>query len=512
MQLTITPGAPVSSEEDAATPDLLMSDLLQEILERYNDIEFLHSYLRNEPLGNEFELEEEKTFTGLEQLRDMSRSNYARLVVSATTDRLGVLGFRTSVAADEFGDEVVRKAFDRDDMGVKAQEAMDLACGYRTCYLYVDPLTKRQRVVPPTNGAIITDAGGEVAAGLILFRDRFNQRDVAHLYIRMIHEETGEVVGSPRLFIATRDIENPTKYHSEDIRVTAYDSEVPLNYRIGHGWVWWRQKSVETERIPVTLLKNKNGLSEFEEHTPIIDRINHMIFQRLVIVTMQAFRQRAVKGNFDDIEDDMGGQVDFNEFFSPGPNQLWLLPPDAEMWESSTTEIQGILEATRSDVKDLASHTYTPISYLSDAVNMSAEAAGTQKENYVSKVTDRQRRFGARICRHISILLEVLGEKERSEISDLEVIWQPVSIASLTERSASAQSMKSAGFALSTIMRMAHGMTPQEISRAQSEIVDEQLTQTLAQSLNQQTPLQKSAAQQSAVGFENAKKGKAKDE
>lgn len=504
MLLNIIPGRPISDSDNAPAPDLIMTDLLKEIQARYPDIEELHSYLRNEPLGNEFELDSEKTFTGLDQLRDMARSNYARLVVSATTDRLGILGFRTAVAADEFGDEIVSKAFDRDDMGIRVQEAMDLACGYRTCYLYVDPLTKRQRIVPPTNGAIITDTGGEVAAGLVLFRDRFNNRDVAHLFIRMINEETGEVVGKPQMFLATREVDDPTCLKSEDIRVTAYDSEVPLNRQLTHDWVWWRSKQTGTERIPITLLKNKNGLAEFEEHQSIIDRINHMIFQRLVIVTMQAFRQRAVKGNFDSMEDDAGGEIDFNEFFSPGPNQLWLLPEDAEMWESSTTDIQGLTEAVRGDVKDLASHTYTPVSYLSDSVNMSAEAAATQKENYISKVTDRQRRFGARVCRHISILMEILGESERASVSDLEVIWQPVNVHSLNEKAAAAASMKTTGFAMSTIMREAYGWTPKEISRAQSEIIDEQLTKTLADSLNQQTPLSKNNP---SGALEKSKKG-----
>ena len=38
--------------------------------------------------------------------------------------------------------------------------------------------------------------------------------------------------------------------------------------------------------------------NEFEDHFSIIDRINHMTLQRTVIATMQAFRQRGVKGNF----------------------------------------------------------------------------------------------------------------------------------------------------------------------------------------------------------------------
>jgi hypothetical protein len=84
---------------------------------------------------------------------------------------------------------------------------------------------------------------------------------------------------------------------------------------------------------------NRNGVGEFEPHLDVLDRINHMILQRMVIATMQAFRQRAIKGDTEDMPDkdpETGEEIDYDDIFAADPGALWRLPKVRDMWESAS--------------------------------------------------------------------------------------------------------------------------------------------------------------------------------
>lgn len=494
MALTfIVPGREVTRTDEVYSPDYMANEFFEELKDRITSISEFRAYLENAPLGNVHdEVLSDQEFPGIAQLRDMSKNNYAKLIVSATTDRLGIDGFRTASADDEYGDTEAAKYFEQDDMGTGAQEAMSLACGYRTSYLYVDPITKRQRVIPPTNGAIAYDVSGEVVSAVVMFRDRVLKRDVMHLFMRDIDDNSGEATGKPALYVATREVEpSRVKLRSrfDTLKVTRKDSEIPLDGNIGSNWVWWKNVSVDIERIPVTGLKDKDGENEFESHSDVIDRLNHMIFQRVIIATMQSFRQRAVKGDFPE-KDKNGEVIDYDEMFGTGPGALWMLPSNTEMWESTPPQFQDILSSVKDDTRDLASATYTPMSYFSDSANNSAEGAMLQRENYISKIADRRRRFGSRWKRHMSILFEVMGDKERSDETQIEPIWQPLQVESLNQRVQAFSTLVGSGVALKTAMRDALGFSPKQIKRAESEAMMQSFLQpALAPPSN--TPLER---------------------
>lgn len=498
----IVPGKPIDTSTEASRPDKMLVELLKELQSRYDYLTESKAFLENAPLANEFQVTEEQGFNGLEQLRNMSRNNYAKLIVSATTDRLGMIGFRTAAAQDETGDEEAMIAFKSDDMSSRSIEAMGLACGYRTAYLVVDPLAKRQSVIPPTNGAVIHDRFGEPVAALTLIRDRILGYDLARLYLRDVDPETGEAKGPVTMYTASREllqdaIGRRTEY---GLTVTSYDTEVPLRRDILSQWEWWKSsRTIGVKRIPVTVLANKDRKSEFEDHTDVINRLNHMIFQRVVIATMQAFRQRAVIGNFPEKDPITGARIDYEELFASGPAQMWTLPEGTQMWESSPPNYQELLEAVKADTRDLASQTYTPMSYFSDAATNSAEGAALQRENYTSKIEDRRGRFEPKWVRHLSIYFETIGDTERSTVEQMEVIWKPAQVESLTTRVAAFASFKSNGAALSTALRETMGMTPGEINRAQSEIIEENLTRIVQSAMEQATPLERSSYGQTAT-------------
>ena len=501
MNYYIKPGESISSSGDNPTDDLMIN-LLEEIQSRYDFIEQSKALLENAPLEEEFELEEGQEFNGLEKLRNMSRNNYAKLIVSATTDRLGILGFRTALAQDESGDKEAASLFDRDDMAVKGVEAMALAGSYRTSYVLVDQPSSRQKVIPPTNGAVIPDPFGEPIAAVVMVRDRFREQDYATLYVRDVDPETGEATGPVRSFVASREYDNDVlskarEYNS--IKVTNYDSEVPLQRTMTNNWVWWKERTHKVSRIPVTTMSNKDGKNEFEDHIDVINRINHMVLQRVVIATMQAFRQRAVIGNFPDKDPITGAKIDYEEMFASGPAQMWTLPENSTMWESTPPTYQDILEAVKEDRKDLASQTYTPMSYFSDSGSNSAEGAALQRENYISKIEDRRGRFAPRWKRHLSILFESLGDQERADFTSLEVIWKPIQVESLTNRVSGFNSLVGSNVPVNSALRLAMGLTPSEISRIEIERKAEAMNNMMEKAMAGATPLERSSHGQNAV-------------
>ena len=500
--LDVQYGADLEPGNEDKPVDLIVGNLLDEILSRQEDIAEHQAHIENFPLGNEYEPDKENQFNGMERLRDISRNNYAKVIVDAVSSKCGIEGFRSSVETDEEGDSLIKRLFDRDDMGFAIQDAVDLACTYRKSYLLVDPVTGRQKVIPANNAAVMMDSNNEPVAAIVITRDRALKRDTLRVFLREVDPETGEAKGKLNSFIAIRALDEKPLLRETGLKITGHDEEVPLSGHIRRGWVWWkRQEGVKTDRVPVTVLKNKDNKNEFEDATDTIARINHTIWQRVIIVTMQAFRQRAITGNFPKV-DAKGREIDYGEMFEPGPGSLWQLPEGAEMWESSQTDTTGLLAAVKDDEKALGAQTKTPMNHFSDSVNNSAEGAASQKEAYYDKIEDRRKRFGSRLRRHTSVLLEVNDEAERSSIDHLEVIWTPIESLSLTERTAAFASLKGNGLATRTALREGMKFTPSEIQLALEEITDDLLDQAVTSAISGDTPLAKSSR--------NANQGQAK--
>jgi hypothetical protein len=206
------------------------------------------------------------------------------------------------------------------------------------------------------------------------------------------------------------------------------------------GWQWDSISALPFEdAMPVVRFKNRKGLGEFETHTDLLDRINYMVLQRLVITAMQAFRQRAVRGDMpttvetlDDDGNTVEVPVDYSEIFAPGPGSLWMIPEGVELWESQVGDISQVLEGVKSDIRDLAAVTRTPMSMLlPDGQNQSAEGAQFAREGLVFKAEDRQQRAGAGWSRAMQLALRFMGEPP---VTDIETLWLPAERRTLSER------------------------------------------------------------------------------
>lgn len=148
---------------------------------------------------------------------------------------------------------------------------------------------------------------------------------------------------------------------------------------------WWPvgspQQTAGWDYPPISILDRDDGLALIEAHTDVIDRINLGKLQRLCIVALQVFRQRALKKSADAppmaTEDPKTGEpIDWEAVFEPAPGALWDLPEGVEIWESQTTEIEGLLQGEKADARDFGATVGTPMAMLQpDNANQSAAGA-----------------------------------------------------------------------------------------------------------------------------------------
>ena len=384
-----------------------------------------------------------------------ARTNIASLAVAATRERMIIGGFRTGADGDENGDLVARRLWKANNLDVLAADIHNMMLTFGECYAIVGPplveggfpivTVEDPRQVDaeehPVDPRIITEA-------VKVWRDDEMGKDVAYFY----YPDRFEVFTKPTF-------------------TSVYDVD---------GWVYREDLSADNPlgEVPVVSFENIDGKGEFEPFLDIIDRINHMILQRLVIVTTQAFKQRAIKGDLPQYDKD-GNEVDYNGLFEPGPGALWMLPEGADIWESGQTDIQGIISAVRSDIQDFAALTRTPMHYLSpDGANQSAEGAALAREGLVFKAEDRMTRVTASWSKVMSLMFKWMGDDVRANLLDLEPIWKPAERYSLAERADANSKFQDLPFR--TRMQLIGQFSPAEIAEMEVERAGEAiLTQAM---------------------------------
>lgn len=224
--------------------------------------------------------------------------------------------------------------------------------------------------------------------------------------------------------------------------------------------------------VPVVPFLNRpdtkgNAKGEFETVTDIQDRINNEVLDRLVISTMQAYRQRWATGvDLTDNKGEGGG-------FDPGADLLWNVSDEnAKFGDFAAVDLTGILKAVEADVQHLAAITRTPPHYLLGAiVNASGDALAAAETGLTSKVKERMTEFGEAWEAVYRLAGKVLGTDVPSSC---EVIWDDPEFRTLTEMAAANVQLMAAGVPWRTRMAMLK-FTPSQIERMQVERTQDQL-------------------------------------
>lgn len=404
------------------------------------------------------------------RLMEMCRTNFAELVVEAVRERMVPAGFRTGAVSDPTGDAEAWRvwqanALDADaDLVHRAQLAM--GAGY-VLVGGVDDELGAALITPEDPRQMIAELDPvrrrRVRAALKVFHDDLEEVDRAFLYL------PGEVWKARRANRAERSSLATT------------------------GWVFDENpEPLPAKVVPVVPFLNRPDLfgvprGEFEPHLGLLDRINYGLLSRLEVATLQAFRQRAVKGV--PVADDKGRDIDYSDVFAADPGAMWLLPETAELWESGQVDLGPIRAAIHDDVEHLAAVTRTPMHYFSPGeATQSAEGAALSREALVFKCRDRIKQASESWEQVMALAFLFAGDEARSQRADMEVLWDDPERRSLAERADAASKAEAGGVPWETRMRDIWQFSPQQIDRMEAERANDALMLALAMPLRATTP------------------------
>lgn len=415
---------------------------------------------------------------GFRQVTRMGRLNVAELVVGAKANRMALRGFRTAAANDELGDQVARSIMRANKLAVRARETHTGMLSLADSYVMVTPQSGSRKypiVTSETAKECITaedPATGETLASLKLYRDEWDARDVAHLFIR---EDDGKV--SHRV--------------AQKVGSTSINS---ARWILGRSWEWVGQvENVPADRMPIVRFRNRDGVGEFERHLDTLDRINDQILNKLVIAKIQAFRQRAIKGLPSTRKQIVNGvmtevEIDYTDAFIAGPGELWTVPESAEFWESTPVDMRPLLESIKDDLEQLAAVTSTPLHIITpDAASGSAEGAGLMREEHVYAVEACRDHADGSWAEVMATCFAFMGDEERAQVEQIEPIWGPAERYSLAEK-ADAASKADKSLPLEAIQRDIWQYDPAEIPNLRVMRGRDFLTAGATQQPNPPTP------------------------
>ena len=383
------------------------------------------------------------------EFQKRARTNFAGLAIDVMLDRIKVAGIRTGAAGDEVDDELAWQWWQANQLDA------DSAALHRAVFTMgeafaivgdVDPEIGAPLVTveDPRNIAIARDPlrRRRIRTALKMFTDEWTGRDHAYVYMR------GEQGGPALVFRAERSMS-----------------------RGAGGWQWIGDpQMLPFSQVPMVWFPNlldidgRTFFGEFEQHTDVLDRINSTTLQRLVTASMQAFRQRMLKGL--PVYDEKGEEIDYDGVFAADPAALWQVPEGVDVWESQLTDITPMLLANRDDVKDFAAVTRTPLpALIQDAANQSSANTDLVKSGLLFKCSDRIASL-SESWEEVQLLQFLwVGDTERATRRDMEILWQPLDLPSMAERFDAASKAQAAGLPERYIRSDVLGMSPQEIRR-----------------------------------------------
>ena len=390
-----------------------------------------------------------------------ARLNMAQLSVAAVRERMRISGFRTGADDDENGDDVARRLWKSNNLDVYSADLHSYFLKFGEAYAFVGMPQGREYPLVTIE-------------------------DPRQVYALTSPEDPTQVLTAVKVF-SEGGYHCAYFYYSDEILIFKKPGDTSP-YDTEH-WMFDEEASAPNPlgEVPVVKFTNADGKGEYEPYLDIIDRINHMILQRLIIATTAAFKQKWVQGDFPTHDQD-GNEIDYNGLFEAGPGAMWVLPPDAQLGQLDQSGMQDIIQAVRADIQDFAAVTRTPMHYLSpDGANQSAEGASLSREGLVFKTEDRIARATVGWSKVMSLMFKWMGDDERANLLDLEPLWKPAERYSLSERADANTKFQDVPF--NSRMKLVGQFSPAEVAEMELEKAGEELI-TLALLGDNQTPPQ----------------------
>lgn len=376
-----------------------------------------------------------------------ARLNLAQLAVAAVRERMNIGGFRTGAADDENGDTVARRLWRANNLDVYSADLHTYFLKFGHAYAIIGYPQGREYPLVTVE-------------------------DPRQVYCLTDPEDPTHVLAAVKVW-SEYGYHYAYFYYADQILV--YRKLTETSAFDVDKWEYVEEASAANPlgEVPVVKFTNADGKGEYEPYIDIIDRINHMILQRLIIATTAAFKQKYIKGDFPTHDPD-GNEIDYNGLFEASPGAMWVLPPEADIGEMDQSSMQDIINAVRADIQDFAAVTRTPMHYLSpDGANQSAEGAALAREGLVFKTEDRIARATVGWSKVMSLMFKWMGDEERAELLDLEPLWKPAERYSLSERADA--NMKFQDVPFRSRMKLVGQFSPAEVAEMEVERAGEQL-------------------------------------
>lgn len=417
---------------------------------------------------------------GFQRLQKVAKLNLAELIVNAPLYRMQPLAFKTSAAGDDNGDAEANRIWKRNNMKVASSEIIEWMLTYSRSYGMVgprDPNDMSKGVLMtsehPTQVYGVPDPRnpGYLLAAIKIYRDELTESDVIVLY-RENYFRVARHYGNNSLLPNEKRARRGWKISPSawdwDME---YDSELYMEdgTPVGNSF---------TELPPVFEFRNRQGKGEFEKHLDTLERINHTILQRMIIIAFQAFRQRGIKGVPNTDED--GKEIDYTDIFAADPGAVWIVPETADFWESGQADLTPVLTSVKDDIIHLAVSSSTPLfSVVPDAANGSAEGAALQREGLIFKTEACIALADGAFCRMMAAAFEITEDELRSDPEGVEGVWASAKRSSLQEKATAAVQAKVAGVPWRTRMKLIMELTPDQIAEAETQRLDDAFMESL---------------------------------
>jgi hypothetical protein len=417
---------------------------------RYQELQDRYDNLWGIPVGAD-----RNVAAAYRRLMVFARTNFAELVVEAVRERMRPVGFRTGADGDDTGDKEAWRIWQANSLDADSMLVHRPGLVMGDAYAIVGPVdddTGAPVITPEDPREVVTEHDPvrkrKTTAALKVFYDADAGYDRGYLYL-------------------------PGEIH----RLRRTRSARSVFTWTARAWEWDYEDGEPVATldgvVPVVRFANRANIlgqptGEFEAHCSILDRINYTVLNRVEIATLQAFRQRAVKGL--PATDEAGVEIDYRDVFRSDPGALWQLPETAEMWESGEVNLDPIRNAVRDDIQDLAAVTRTPLFYLTpEAANGSAEGASLAREGLVFKTEDRLVEYGESWEQVMALAFAMTGDDQRASRADMEIMWASAERFSLAERFDAAVKAKAADVPWRTIMLDVLGYSPQQVDRMEAD-------------------------------------------
>ena len=458
--IEIEGGASLTDEPAAAVPEKTSQEWLQILARRLdlrrNHVNKLRSYVDGDAPLPEMSDETKEAWARFQR---KARTNWGELIVSSVVDRIVPNGITVAGDPKNAKAKVAQQVYrdNRMDSVIKdwVRYGLTFAQSYLTCWRGAD------------GKPVITADSPETMCVITNPLQRW--RPLAALRVWRTEEEA--------LDFAMVWTEGKWTQFSRPTYTSVEHKVIPTRWLTNLAEGQWTEVASGTSiGIPVVLYNNPGGAGEFELHLDLIDRINAGILERLVIVAMQAFRQRAITGGMLPERDADGNTIDYTKTFAPAPGALWNLPEKLDLWESQQVDTQPILMASKDDIRQLAAVTKTPVSQLiPDAANQSAEGARSIENGYIFRCRDRATEAKLGSAAILVIALAMMGE-DLADDETLDVSFEPVERITMAEKYQAALAAKNAGESIKSIQRNVLGYSPDQIAqdsidRAQDALV-----------------------------------------